>query len=88
MTNDIKKPLTAKIAELKAEIADINIDWEWEIAKAVVDAQPSFDVDDPMASLEYFSANIEAFDVYQNHKEIADYEETLTMDLAQGENRR
>ena len=79
MTNDIKKPLIAKIAELKAEIADSNIDWE--TAKAVYDAQPSFD--DAMASFEYFMANGDAIAVYQNHKEIADYEETLSMDLAQ-----
>ena len=79
MTHDIKKPLIAKIAELKAEIADSNIDWE--TAKAVYDAQPS--LDDAMASFEYFMANGDAIAVYQNHKEIADYEETLTMDLAQ-----
>jgi hypothetical protein len=79
MTNDIKQPLIAKIAELKAEIANSNIDWE--TAKAVYDAQPS--LDDAMASFEYFMANSDALVVYQNHKEIADYEETLTMDLAQ-----
>ena len=79
MTNDIKQPLIEKIAELKAEIADSNIDWE--TAKAVYDAQPS--LDDAKASFEYFMANGDAIAVYQNHKEIADYEETLTMDLAQ-----
>jgi len=79
MTNDIKKPLIAKIAELKAEIADSNIDWE--TAKAVYDAQPA--LDDAKASFDYFMANGDAIAVYQNHKEIADYEETLTMDLAQ-----
>lgn len=79
MTNDIKQPLIEKIAELKAEIANSSIDWE--TAKAVFDAQPS--LDDAEASFDYFMANGDAIDVYQNHKEVADYEETLTMDLAQ-----
>ena len=79
MTNDIKKPLIAKIAELKAKIAESNIDWE--TAKAAFDAQPS--LDDIKAYMEYFEANYDAVTVYQNHMELADYEETLIMNLAQ-----
>jgi len=79
MTNDIKQPLIEKIAELKAEITDINIDWE--TAKAVFEALPR--LDDIEAYMEYFKANIDAITVYRNHMTLADYEETMTMDLAQ-----
>ena len=77
MTNDIKQTLIEKIAELKAEIAVIKIDWE--AANAAYEGSPT----DPVEHLEYFMANYDALTVYQNHKEIADYEETLTMDLVQ-----
>lgn len=82
---NIKQPLIKKIAEAKAEIAELGIDFD--TAKSIWDAQPS--IDDLDALREFYSskANTDALTAYRLYLDIEAYQVTMDLPLAKVETR-
>ena len=80
---NIKQPLIEKIAEAKAEIAKLNIDFD--TAKSVHDAAPSLKEID--AWMNYCNANHDAMSVYRLYMDIEAYQVTLDLPLVKVETR-